>query len=149
MSYIGNSPEIGTKKLLSLSGSTPATSYTLQHNSQNYETETQSILLSINGVVQAMDGTAYTVSGSTIDFLGVSVASGDVDFIITTGEKIDISNVTDGTIDTSSLSTNFILENNNTYGDVTIPANKRSMIVGEVSITGTLTVGANAVLVII
>jgi len=45
--------------------------------------------------------------------------------------------------------TNFILENNNTYGDVTIPANKRSMIVGEVSITGTLTVGANAVLVIL
>ena len=42
-----------------------------------------------------------------------------------------------------------ILENNNTYGDVTIPANKRSMIVGEVSITGTLTVGANAVLVIL
>ena len=46
-------------------------------------------------------------------------------------------------------SINFILENNNTYGDVTIPANKRSMIVGEVSITGTLTVGADAVLVII
>ena len=148
MSYIGNSPNIGTKKLLSLSGSSPSTSYTLQHNSQNFSTETQNILISVNGVVQAMDGTAYTVANSTITF-SESVASSDVDFIITTGEKIDISNVSDGTINTSSLSTNFILENNNTYGDVTIPANKRSMIVGEVSITGTLTVGADAVLVII
>lgn len=147
-SYLGNTPNIGTKKLLSLSGSTPATSYTLQHNSQNFSTETQNILVSVNGVVQNMDGTAYTVANSTITF-SESVASGDVDFIITTGEKIDISNVSDGTIDTSSLSTNFILENNNTYGDVTIPANKRSMIVGEVSITGTLTVGADAVLVIL
>lgn len=148
MSYIGNSPNIGTKKLLSLSGSSPATQYTLQYNSQNYSTETQAILVSVNGVVQSMDGTAYTVANSTITF-SESVAIADVDFIITTGEKIDISNVSDGTINTSSLSTNFILENNNTYGDVTIPANKRSMIVGEVSITGTLTVGANAVLVIL
>ena len=149
MSYIGNNLEsLGNRSVLSLSGSTPATSYTLQHNSQNFFTETQNILVSVNGVVQNMDGTAYSVSGSTITF-SESVASGNVDFIITTGEKIDISNVSDGTIDTSSLSTNFILENNNTYGDVTIPANKRSMIVGEVSITGTLTVGANAVLVIL
>ena len=148
MSYLGNTPNIGTKKLLSLSGSSPATSYTLQYNSQNYSTETQAILVSVNGVVQSMDGTAYTVANSTITF-SESVAIADVDFIITTGEKIDISNVSDGTINTSSLSTNFILENNSTYTDVTIPANKRSMIVGEVSITGTLTVGANAVLVIL
>ena len=148
MSYLGNTPNIGTKKLLSLSGSSPATQYTLQYNSQNYSTETQAILVSVNGVVQSMDGTAYTVANSTITF-SESVAIADVDFIITTGEKIDISNVSDGTINTSSLSTNFILENNSTYTDVTIPANKRSMIVGEVSITGTLTVGANAVLVIV
>ncbi len=148
MSYLGNTPNIGTKKLLSLSGSSPATQYTLQYNSQNYSTETQAILVSVNGVVQSMDGTAYTVANSTITF-SESVAIADVDFIITTGEKIDISNVSDGTINTSSLSTNFILENNSTYTDVTIPANKRSMIVGEVSITGTLTVGANAVLVIL
>ena len=66
MSYIGNSPNIGTKKLLSLSGSSPSTSYTLQHNSQNFFTETQNILVSVNGVVQNMDGTAYSVSGLSL-----------------------------------------------------------------------------------
>ena len=146
MSYIGNSPEIGTKKLLSLSGTTPATSYTLQHNSQNFSTETQNILVSVNGVVQAMDGTAYTVANSTITF-SESVASGDVDFIITTGEKIDTSNISDGTVNTSSLNSNFVLQNNNTFTDLTVDANKNAMLVGTVTVNGTATV--NGVLVIV
>ena len=146
MSYIGNSPEIGTKKLLSLSGSTPATSYTLQHNSQNFSTETQNILVSVNGVVQAMDGTAYTVANSTITF-SESVATGDVDFIITTGEKIDTSNISDGTVNTSSLNSNFVLQNNNTFTDLTVDANKNAMLVGTVTVNGTATV--NGVLVIV
>jgi len=146
MSYIGNSPEIGTKKLLSLSGSSPATSFTLQHNSQNFSTETQNILVSVNGVVQAMDGTAYTVANSTITF-SESVATGDVDFIITTGEKIDTSNISDGTVNTSSLNSNFVLQNNNTFTDITVDANKNAMLVGTVTVNGTATV--NGVLVIV
>jgi len=146
MSYLGNTPNIGTKKLLSLSGSSPATQYTLQYNSQNFSTETQNILVSVNGVVQAMDGTAYTVANSTITF-SESVATSAVDFIITTGEKIDISNVSDGTINTSSLNSSFVLQNNNTFTDITVDANKNAMLIGTVTINGTATV--NGVLVIV
>lgn len=32
MSYIGRDLNIGDRRILSVSGSTPATSYTLQHN---------------------------------------------------------------------------------------------------------------------
>ena len=145
-SYLGNTPNIGTKKLLSLSGSSPATSFTLQHNSQNFSTETQNILVSVNGVVQAMDGTAYTVANSTITF-SESVATGDVDFIITTGEKIDTSNISDGTVNTSSLNSNFVLQNNNTFTDIAVDANKNAMLVGTVTVNGTATV--NGVLVIV
>lgn len=146
MSYLGNTPNIGTKKLLSLSGSSPATSYTLQHNSANYEAETQNLLISINGVVQSMSGDAFTCSGSTITF-SESVATGDVDFIITTGEKIDTSNISDGTVNTSSLNSNFVLQNNNTFTDITVDANKNAMLVGTVTVNGTATV--NGVLVIV
>lgn len=145
-SYLGNTPNIGSKKLLSLSGSSPATQYTLQYNSQNYSTETQNILVSVNGVVQVMDGTAYTVANSTITF-SESVATSAVDFIITTGEKIDTSNVSDGVINTSSLNTNFVLQNNSTFTDITIPTGKNAMLVGPVAVTGTLTV--NGVLVVV
>ena len=36
MAYIGRTPNIGDRKILSVTGSSPATSYTLQHNSVNY-----------------------------------------------------------------------------------------------------------------
>ena len=37
MPYIGRNLNVGDRSLLTLSGSTPATSYTLQKNSQNFE----------------------------------------------------------------------------------------------------------------
>ena len=86
MSYIGRDLNIGDRRILSVSGSTPATSYTLQHNSANYDpSAAQNLMVSINGVIQE-PVTAYTVSGSTIDFNGVSVASSDIDFIIAMGD---------------------------------------------------------------
>ena len=86
MPYLGRDLDIGSRKILSLSGSTPAPSYTLQYNSGDYTpSAAQNLIVSISGVIQA-PGTAYTVSGATLDFGGVSVASGDIDFIVAMGE---------------------------------------------------------------
>ena len=66
MSYIGRDLNIGDRKILSVTGSSPATSYTLQHNSQNFSpSSAQNILVSVLGVIQE-PVTAYTVSGATI-----------------------------------------------------------------------------------
>jgi hypothetical protein len=76
MPYIGRDLDIGSRKILSLSGSTPATSYTLQYNSADYSpSAAQNLIVSISGVIQA-PGTAYTVSGATLDFDGTWVAPG-------------------------------------------------------------------------
>ena len=149
MSYIGRNLNIGDRRILSVSGSTPATSYTLQHNSVNYEpSAAQNLLVSILGVIQE-PVTAYTVSGATIDFNGVSVASGDIDFIVAMGESVNVGTPSDGTIATSKLSSTFYLENPTSYTDLTITSNRNAMLVGTVTINGTLTVPANSTLVVI
>lgn len=149
MSYIGRDLNIGDRRILSVSGSTPATSYTLQHNSVNYEpSAAQNLLVSILGVIQE-PVTAYTVSGATIDFNGVSVASGDIDFIVAMGESVNVGTPSDGTIATSKLSSTFYLENPTSYTDLTITSNRNAMLVGTVTINGTLTVPANSTLVVI
>ena len=149
MSYVGRDLNIGDRRILSVSGSTPATSYTLQHNSVNYEpSAAQNLLVSILGVIQE-PVTAYTVSGATIDFNGVSVASGDIDFIVAMGESVNVGTPSDGTIATSKLSSTFYLENPTSYTDLTITSNRNAMLVGTVTINGTLTVPANSTLVVI
>ena len=149
MPYVGRDLDIGARKLIQVSGSSPATSYTLQRNSQNFvPSAAQNLIVSVNGVIQA-PGTAYTVSGSTLDFLGVSVASGDIDFIVAMGESVDVGTPSDGTVTSSKLSSTFHHENPVTYSDLTIAASKNSVVAGPITVTGTLTVGSGSTLVII
>ena len=149
MSYIGRNLSVGDRALLTVTGSTPATSYTLQRNSQNFiPSAAQNLIVSVNGVIQA-PGTAYIVSGATLDFQGVSVASGDIDFVVAMGESVDVGTPSDGTVTSSKLSSTFHHENPTTYSDLTIAASKNSIIAGPVSVTGTLTVSSGSTLVVI
>lgn len=149
MSYIGRQLNIGDRRILSVSGSTPATSYTLQYNSANYEpSAAQNLIVSINGVVQAPN-TAYTISGSTIDFLGVSVASGDIDFIVAMGESVDVGTPSDGTVAASKLSSTYYMENPTSYSDITITNGRNALVAGPITVTGTLTIPASSTMVII
>jgi len=149
MAYIGRNLNIGDRKILSVTGSSPATSYVLQHNSQNFSpSSAQNILVSVNGVIQE-PVTAYTVSGATLDFNGVSVASADIDFVIAEGISIDVGTPSSGTVNASTLSSTFYLENPTSYTDLTITSGRNAMLVGVVTINGTLTVPANSTLVVI
>ena len=149
MAYIGRDLNIGDRKILSVTGSSPATSYTLQYNSQNFSpSSAQNILVSVNGVIQE-PVTAYSVSGATLDFNGVSVASADIDFVIAEGISIDVGTPSDGTVAASKLSSTFYLENPTSYTDLTITSGRNAMLVGTVTINGTLQVPANSTLVVI
>ena len=149
MAYVGRSPNIGDRKILSVTGSSPATSYVLQHNSVNYSpSASQNLMVSVNGVIQEPD-VAYTVSNATLDFNGVSVAIADIDFVVAMGESVDVGTPSDGTVATSKLSGTFHLENPTTYTDLSITSGKNAMLVGTVTINGTLTVPANSTLVVI
>ena len=149
MPYIGRNLNIGDRSLLTLSGSTPATRYTLQKNSQNFEpSSAQNLIVSVLGVIQA-PGTAYTVSGSTLDFQGVSVASGDVDFVVAMGESVDVGTPSDGTITNSKLGSTFFLEHPKSYSDFTVSADKNCLVAGPITVTGTLTVSSGSTMVVV
>ena len=149
MPYIGRGLDIGSRKILAVSGSTPATSYTLQYDSANYSpSAAQSLIVSISGVIQS-PGVAYTVSGATLDFGGVSVASGDIDFIVAMGENVDVGTPSDGTVTVDKLSATYYSENPVTYSALTINDNKNGIIAGPVSFTGTVTIPSGSTLVIV
>ena len=149
MPYIGRGLDIGSRKILAVSGSTPATSYTLQYNSVNYSpSAAQNLIVSISGVIQS-PGVAYTVSGATLDFGGVSVASGDIDFIVAMGENVDVGTPSDGTVTVDKLSATYYSENPVTYSALTINDNKNGIIAGPVSFTGTVTIPSGSTLVIV
>ena len=149
MPYVGRDLDIGSRKILSLSGSTPATSYTLQYNSGDYTpSAAQNLIVSFSGVIQA-PGTAYTVSGATIDFDGVSVASGDIDFIVAMGENVDVGTPSDGTVTVDKLSATYYSENPTSYGTLTMNASKNGLIAGPVTFSGTVTIPSGSTLVIV
>ena len=149
MPYIGRGLDIGSRKILAVSGSTPATSYTLQYDSANYSpSAAQNLIVSISGVIQS-PGVAYTVSGATLDFGGVSVASGDIDFIVAMGENVDVGTPSDGTVTVDKLSATYYSENPVTYSALTMNDNKNGIIAGPVSFTGTVTIPSGSTLVIV
>jgi hypothetical protein len=149
MPYVGSDLDIGARKLIQVSGSSPATSYTLQSSSVDYHpSAAQNLIVSIAGVIQA-PGTAYTVSGATIDFGGVSVASGDIDFIVAMGENVDVGTPSDGVITAGQLSSTFYVENNVTYSSFTMASSRNAVLAGPVSFTGTTTIPSGSTLVIV
>ena len=107
MPYVGRDLSIGDRKILTPTGSTPATTYTLQNASVDYyPSAAQNIIVSVGGIIQAPT-TAYTISGATIDFLGVSVAAANIDFIVAMGEDVDVGTPSDGTVSAAKLSSTF------------------------------------------
>ena len=149
MPYVGRDLQIGDRKLLTVSGSTPATSYTLQNNSVNYHpSAAQNIIVSVGGIIQA-PGTAYTINNATIDFLGVSVAAGNIDFIVAQGEDVDVGTPSDGTVTAAKLSATYYAENPVTYSNITVSNSTNAMVAGPVSITGTLTIPSGSTFTVV
>ena len=149
MTYVGGDLSIGDRKILTPTGSTPATTYTLQNAYVDYHpSAAQNIIVSVGGVIQAPT-TAYTISGATIDFLGVSVAAANIDFIVAMGEDVDVGTPSDGTISAAKLSSTFYAENPKTYSDITISSASNGMAAGPITITGTLTIPSGSTFTVV
>ena len=149
MPYVGRDLSIGDRKILTPTGSTPATTYVLQNNSENYHpSSAQNIIVSVGGIVQAPI-TAYTINNATIDFLGVSVAAANIDFIVAQGVNVDVGTPSDGTVGASKLSSTFYSENPKTYSDITVTASSNAMAAGPITITGTLTIPSGSTFTVV
>tara|TARA_R110002074_G_scaffold152486_1_gene306860 strand:- start:155 stop:604 length:450 start_codon:yes stop_codon:yes gene_type:complete len=149
MPYVGRDLSIGDRHILTPTGTTPATTYTLQNASVDYyPSAAQNIIVSVGGIVQAPI-TAYTISGATLDFLGVSVAAANIDFIVAQGENVDVGTPSDGTISAAKLSSTYYSENPKTYSDITVSAASNAMSAGPITITGTLTIPAGSTFTVV
>jgi hypothetical protein len=113
-----------------------------------YPSAAQNLIVSVGGVIQAPI-TSYTITGATIDFLGVSVAAANIDFIVAMGENVDVGTPSDGTISAAKLSSTFYTENPITYSDITVSASSNAMAAGPVTITGTLTIPSGSTFVVV
>ena len=151
MAYIGRENVVGRFVKLSLSGSFngSTTSFTLQDSQgtaivpQNEE----NCIISISGVVQE-PSTAYTIAGSTITFTGVPQSS-DTFFGVMLGDVQTVGTPSESSVSAASLSSSFFVKNNQTLTNLTISGSENALLVGTVTVSGTITIPSGSTLVIV
>ena len=147
MPYIGK--ELVSGSFVSLDSITAdgSTAYSLTKGGTAYDAgQAERLIVSVDGVTQAPNS-AFTVSGNTITFSESVPASSSIDYIVSMGDVMDVGTVSNGTITSDKLSSNFykegIIINSATIdNNVTIASTERAMIAGSISIASnkTLTV---------
>ena len=151
MPYIGKRVLQGQyKKLSDISGSFDGstTAFTMQSAGVNVSPQNEeNCLISISGVIQE-PGTAYTVSGSTITFTGAP-ASSDTFFGVVLGDSLDIGTPSDSTVSASSLSSSFFVKNNQTLSSLSLTGSENALLVGTVTVSGTITIPSGSTVVIV
>ena len=151
MAYIGKTPLVGNySKIDDISSSFNGsdTSFTLQSGGVNIVPQNeQSIIISISGVVQEPN-TAYTVSGSTITFTGTP-ASTDTFFGVVLGNTLDIGTPSDATVSAAKLSSSFFVKNNQTLTNLSLSSSENALLVGTVTVSGTITIPSGSTVVIV
>tara|TARA_S200000501_G_C20781690_1_gene725341 strand:+ start:387 stop:854 length:468 start_codon:yes stop_codon:yes gene_type:complete len=152
--YLGRQPQSGAYLKLdniagSFNGSTTTFNLTSGGVSVTPGTE-QALEIVISGVKQEY-GSAYNISSSNpsqIVFTGAP-ASTDTFFGQVLGETFDIGTPSSGTVSSSSLSSSFFVKNNQTLTGVSTSSSENALLVGPITVSGTVTITAGTTLVII
>ena len=151
MAYIGKRPLQGNyKKLSDISGSFngSTTAFTLQSAGVNVSPQSEeNCIINISGVQQE-PGSAFTISSSTITFTEAP-ASSDTFFCVVLGDTLDIGTPSDSTVSASSLSSSFFVKNNQTLTGVSTSSSENALLVGPITVSGTVTIAAGTTLVIV
>jgi|TARA_E500000318_G_scaffold18938_1_gene19709 hypothetical protein len=149
--YIGRQNINGRfQKLSDISGgfNGSATAFTLQSAGVNVVPNSeQNVLISISGVIQE-PGQAFTISGSTITFTGAP-ASSDTFFGIVLGEVNSVGTPSDSTVNASALGSGFFVKNSQTFANFSIAGSENALLVGTVTVSGTITIPSGSTLVIV
>tara|TARA_A100001391_G_C4876750_1_gene226920 strand:- start:72 stop:527 length:456 start_codon:yes stop_codon:yes gene_type:complete len=150
MAYIGKRPLQGNyKKLADISGSFDGstTAFTLQSAGVNVSPQSEeNCIINISGIQQE-PGTAFTIAGSTITFTGAP-QSNDTFFGVVLGDTLDIGIPSDSSVSASSLSSSFFVKNNQTLTGISTSGSENALLVGPVTVSGTVTITSGTTLVI-
>ena len=147
MPYIGKDPVRGSFTTLDSISADGSTAYSLTKGGTAYDPgQAERLIVSVDGVTQAPNS-AYTVSGNVVTFSEAVPSSSSIDYIVAMGDVLDVGTVSNGTITSDKLSSNFykegIIINSATIdNNVTIASTERAMIAGSITISAnkTLTV---------
>ena len=150
MAYIGKRPLQGNyKKLTDISGSFngSTTAFTLQSAGVNVSPQSEeNCIINISGIQQE-PGTEFTIAGSTITFTGAP-QSNDTFFGVVLGDTLDIGIPSDSSVSASSLSSSFFVKNNQTLTGISTSGSENALLVGPVTVSGTVTITSGTTLVI-
>ena len=151
MPYIGKTPVSGSFKALddissSFNGSTTTFNLTSSgvavypKNEYNIEVHISSI--------QQKPITAYSIVNNTIVFTSAPLAT-DTFFGKILGDVGTINGVADATIGASSLSTSFFVKNSQTLTGLSLTGSENALLVGSVTISGTISIPSGSTVVIL
>ncbi len=151
MPYLGKTPVSGSFKALddissSFNGSTTTFNLTssgvavFPKNEYNIEVHISSI--------QQKPITAYSIVNNTIVFTSAPLAT-DTFFGKILGDVGTINGVADATIGASSLSTSFFVKNSQTLTGLSLTGSENALLVGSVTISGTISIPSGSTVVIL
>ena len=154
MPYIGKELVSGSFVSLDSISADGSTAYSLTKGGTAYDPgQAERLIVSVDGVTQAPNS-AFTVSGNTITFSEAVPASSSIDYIVAMGDVMDVGTVSNGTITSDKLSSNFykegIIINSATIdNNVTIASTERAMIAGSITISANKNLTVNGELTIV
>ena len=65
------------------------------------------------------------------------------------GDTLDIGTPSDSTVSASSLSSSFFVKNNQTLSSLSLSASENALLVGTVTVSGTITIPSGSTVVIV
>ena len=152
MPYIGKDPVRGSFTTLDSISADGSTSYSLTKGGTAYDAgQAERLIISVDGITQAPNS-AFTVSGNVVTFSEAVPASSSIDYIVAMGDVLDVCTVSNGTITSDKLSSNFykegiIINSATISNNVTIASTERAMIAGSITVSANLTVNGELTIV--
>ena len=151
MAYLGRQPTTGRYIRLddissSFDGSTTTFNLTASGSAVTPQTENNCVI-SVSGIVQ-QPISAYTVSGSQITFTSAPLSS-DTFFGTILGDVLNIGTPSDASVSAASLSSSFFVKNAQTLTGLSLTGSENALLVGTVTVSGTITIPSGATVVIL
>ena len=151
MPYVGKTPVSGSFKALDdISSSFNGSNTTFNLTSSGvavYPKNEYNIEVHISSI-QQKPITAYSIVNNTIVFTSAPLAT-DTFFGKILGDVGIINGVADATIGASSLSTSFFVKNSQTLTGLSLTGSENALLVGSVTISGTISIPSGSTVVIL
>ena len=150
MPYVGKTPVSGSFKALddissSFNGSNTTFNLTTSSGVAVYPKNEYNIEVHISSIQQKP--TAYSIVNNTIVFTSAPLAT-DTFFGKILGDVGTINGVADATIGASSLSSSFFVKNAETLTGLSLTGSENALLVGTVTISGTIQIPSGSTVVI-